>query len=352
MGKKKLLLILIVFTLIASDLYAGGWKLYWSDEFDSTGYLNPNNWWIRVASAGWVNGEQQRYTDGHDQENSNIYIKNGFLIIVAKKSSSGEITSGRIESENKKQFMYGRMECRARLPIGKGYWPAFWMLGWDINKGVGWPRCGELDIMEGKGRLPNWTSGAFHCAAGTPVKAGNYTLPSNVPNFHDAFHIFAAEWNTDTIRWYADTVNFLTMTKAQVPTAPIDKDYFFTVNLAVGGGFDGNVDATTPFPESLIVDYVRVYKWDPNVGTEFNKIKSQMPSLIKLLESKTFFEIELPFYQEYKCEVISLKGEKVISIKGINKSFGIETESLNPGIYLVKVETKTERFSGKILIKK
>jgi beta-glucanase (GH16 family) len=191
--------VLLGASLLTNIFAAGGWKLFWSDEFETDGLLDAKNWWIRVWPPGRVNGEQQAYTDGHDQAASNIFVKNGYLIIEARKSGNN-ITSGRIESENLQNFMYGRMEARARLPISKGMWPAFWMEGFDINKGAGWPGAGEIDIMEGKGRLPSWTSGAFHCSAGGP--AGNYTLAAGKPNFHDAFHTFAIEWSADTIRWY------------------------------------------------------------------------------------------------------------------------------------------------------
>ncbi|HUI93872.1 MAG TPA: family 16 glycosylhydrolase [Chitinivibrionales bacterium] len=345
--KSFLLSVLFAACMTAQAAGAGGWKLFWSDEFDSTGFLDPNNWWVRVASPGWVNGEQEAYTAGHDQANANIFVKNGCLIIEARKSGS-DITSGRIEGENLQNFEYGRMEARARLPLSKGMWPAFWMEGWDINKGAGWPGAGEIDIMEGKGRLPSWTSGAFHCSAGGP--AGNYTLPADVPNFHDAFHTFAIEWSQDSIRWYADTVNFLTMTKSQIPTAPINKNYFFLVNLAVGGGFDGNTDATTIFPESLIVDYVRVYQWDPNVGTGAGPAKA--PSLgVKLAEEKTCFTVSLPSFQRYACRVVSVQGKEVISRNGLGKSFKMETGSLAPGVYLITIHGGFGVFTERLVVR-
>jgi beta-glucanase (GH16 family) len=328
---------------------AGGWKLFWSDEFNTDGLLDDKNWWNRVVGPGWVNGEQQRYTAGHDQAGANVFVKGGNLIIEARKSGS-EITSGRIEGENLQNFMYGRMEARARLPISKGMWPAFWMEGWDINKGAGWPGAGEIDIMEGKGRLPGWTSGAHHCKAGTPIKAGNYTLPDNVPNFHDAFHAFAIEWSEDSIRWYADTVNFMTMTKSQVPSAPINKNYFFLINVAVGGGFDGNTDATTMFPESLIVDYIRVFKWDPNVKAGADPVR-RLASSITLANYKTSFIVSLPHVQQYSCEVVSVKGQKMAALTGMGQSLKVETGALAPGIYLVTVRGMSGVFNGRVVVK-
>jgi beta-glucanase (GH16 family) len=333
--------------LLTNVFAAGGWKLFWSDEFDTDGLLDAKNWWIRVVGPGWVNGEQQAYTAGHDQANSNIFVKNGYLIIEARKSGNN-ITSGRIEGEDLQNFMYGRLEARARLPISKGMWPAFWMQGWDINKGNRWPGCGEIDIMEGKGRLPSWTSGAFHCSAGGP--AGNYTLPSGAPNFHDAFHKFAIEWSQDTIRWYADSANFLTMTKNQIPTAPINKNYFFLINVAVGGGFDGNSDGTTIFPESLIVDYVRVYQWDPNVGTAADPFRQQA-SCITLANLKTSFFVSLPSAQQYSCRVVSVQGKEVVALSGTGQSLRLETGALAPGVYFVNVRGGFGSFTGRLMVR-
>ena len=339
--------VLLGVCLLTNVSAAGGWKLFWSDEFDTDGVLNTKNWWIRTANAGWVNGEQQQYTAGHDQAASNIFVKNGCLIIEARKNGNA-ITSGRIEGENLQNFMYGRMEASARLPISKGMWPAFWMEGWDINKGAGWPGAGEIDIMEGKGRLPSWTSGAFHCSAGGP--AGNYTLPAGAPNFHDAFHKFAIEWSADSIRWYADSANFLTMTKNQIPTAPINKNYFFLLNVAVGGGFDGNSDATTIFPESLIVDYVRVYQWDPNVGAEVELMRRQA-SPVTFVNAPASFTVSLPSAQQYSCRVVSVAGKEMMALSGTGQSLRLETGALAPGVYFVNVRGGFGTFNGRLMVR-
>jgi beta-glucanase (GH16 family) len=222
--------------------------------------------------------------------------------------------------------MYGRMEARMRLPLTQGMWPAFWMLG---TTG-GWPVCGELDIMEGKGRLPGWTSGAFHWTSSNSVVTGNYTMPTG--NVHDNFHLYAAEWSTDSIRWYFDNVNFLTLTKAQHPDIPIDKQYFFILNLAVGGNFDDNINNTTVFPESLIVDYVRVYHWDPNVAAELPAPR-QSVSPASLINSGGSVFVVLPSCQTYYFELVSLKGEKVLSGSGKASSFRIDAGRLSAGVY-------------------
>jgi beta-glucanase (GH16 family) len=335
----------LLFVFFVSNIYAGGWRLFWSDEFDSTA-LKEQYWTVRVAPPRWVNNEEQRYTAGHDVPNSNIFVKNGFLIIEARKTN--EITSGRIEGGGKKTFMYGRMEARMRLPKSQGYWPAFWMLG----VGGGWPSCGEIDIMEGKGQQLNWTSGAFHSAQGTPVLGGNYTLPSNVGNVHDSFHIYAIEWSEDSIRWYFDKVNFMTLTKARYPGVPINKEYYFILNVAVGGNFPGPTNSSTIFPESLIVDYVRVYKWDPALKTEneFSKInKSEAFISIK----NSLLEINIPYNEnKYVVEIYLPSGKKVFNIQLSKKFFKIPLDFLVDGLYVVKVSGKFGKQSKKIIVQK
>jgi beta-glucanase (GH16 family) len=343
--------VLLGVCLLTNIFAAGGWKLFWSDEFDTDGVLNTKNWRIRTANPGWVNKEQQRYTAGHDLAASNIFVKNGCLIIEARKAATGEISSGRIEGENLQTFMYGRMEARARLPISMGMWPAFWMEGFDISvRGVGWPTAGEIDIMEGKGRLPSWTSGAYHCDAGTLVKSGNYTLPAGMPNMHDAFHKFAIEWSADSIRWYLDTVNFLTLTKSMSPTIPINKNYFFLLNLAVGGGFDGNSDGTTIFPESLIVDYVRVYQWDPNVGVDIGHARCYAQQAW-LADRGASVVVSLPFEQSYWYDVVSVSGKREISASGAAKSFAVATAGLAPGVYFMNVRGAFGMVHGRFAVR-
>jgi beta-glucanase (GH16 family) len=301
---------------------AGAWKLFWSDEFDSTA-LNEQTWVIGAGSA--PNGEQETYTAGHDQANSNIFVKNGCLLLVAK--NSGGITSGRINTQNKKNFMYGRMEARMRLPLTQGMWPAFWMLGSNFNQ-VWWPACGELDIMEGKGRLPNFTSGNYHFTGFDVYNP--YTLPTG--NVHDNFHIYAAEWTTDSIRWFCDSANFATICKSKNPGLPFDKEFWFILNLAVGGNFDGNINNTTVFPESLIVDYVRVYHWDPNVALEPPAPRQSVPSALLKNSGGSVFVV-LPSRQNYYFELVSVKGEKVLSGNGNASSFRISAGGLTAGVY-------------------
>ncbi|HUI94048.1 MAG TPA: glycoside hydrolase family 16 protein [Chitinivibrionales bacterium] len=328
--------------LLSSNAFSGGWKLFWSDEFDSTA-LNESNWTVNPTNNP-PNGEQEQYTAGHDQAGSNIFVKNGHLIIETR--NNGTITSGRFNSSNKKTFMYGRIEASMRLPLTQGMWPAFWMLG----VGGGWPVCGEIDIMEGKGRLPNWTSGTFHWASNNSQVGGTYTMPTG--NVHDNFHTYAIEWNTDSIRWYFDTVNFVTLVKAQHPDVPIDKQYYIIFDLAVGGNFDGNINNTTVFPESLIVDYVRVYQWDPNVGTVLPAAASPARPSASLKTSGGSVFVDLPSRQTYYFELVSVRGEKVLSARGTASSFRIDAGRLSPGVYCAAVRGAFGALTGRVVVQR
>lgn len=334
----------VVFFTSVSTHAKGAWKVFWSDEFDSTA-LNEKNWSVRVANPGWVNGEQEQYTAGHDQAGSNIFVKNGTLILETRKSGSS-ITSGRIEGGGLQSFTYGRMEARMRLPITQGMWPAFWMLG----TSGGWPQCGELDIMEGKGRLPNFTSGSYHF---TGYNAYNqYTLPSNT-NVHDYFHIYAAEWSTDSIRWYCDTVCFGTITKADQPSLPWDKPFYFILNLAVGGNFDGNSDNTTIFPDSLIVDYVRVYHWDSTASSvALLPPRNMIRNGANLRNNAGSFSVTLPSEQAYSVTLFSLDGKPVLSHNGKARDFTLSTAALSPGVYAASVRGNFGTLAARVVVER
>jgi beta-glucanase (GH16 family) len=338
----------ILLVLLTNTFGAGKWALYWSDEFDSTA-LNTSYWAVRSANPGWVNNEQQRYVAGHDQAGTNIFVANGHLNIFAlKNASTGEITSGRIESGGKKWFQYGRMEARMRLPVTQGYWPAFWMLGT-----VGsWPTCGEIDIMEGKGRLPAWTSGAFHSAQGNPVMTNSYTMPSG--NIHDSFHIYAVEWSTDSIRWYFEDQNFLTLTKAAHAGIPIDNNYYFILNVAIGGMFDGNYDNTTVFPESLIVDYVRVYKWDTSVETGAAPAKSVRPAV---MVAGGILSVALPraastSHSQFRVRLFSPDGAQVRTATGTGQSpLAMPLSGITEGVYFLSIKGTSINITERIIIR-
>ncbi len=238
-----------------------GYTLAWSDEFSGTNFdLGFWNQEIGNGNSGWGNNELEYYTNSL----KNTFLSNGNLIIEARKEpiSGFNYSSGRMTTQNKKVFKFGRIDIRAKLPVDKGIWSALWMLGTNITS-VGWPACGEIDIMELIGTYPNRVSGTIHwkSVAGQWAHSGaDYFLPSG--NFSQQFHVFSIVWQQDIIKWYVDDNLFLTKTAADLGGAvnPFNADQFFIFNVAVGGNWPGSPDATTAFPQRMFVDYVRVFQ--------------------------------------------------------------------------------------------
>jgi beta-glucanase (GH16 family) len=254
-----------------------GYTLVWYDEFNSTDGTTPDpkKWNYDLGGNGWGNHELEFYTN-HPQ---NAQIKSGNLVITAQKESvtdkdgTRDYTSARIKTQNLFAQAYGRFESRIKIPKGEGMWPAFWMLGEDIAT-VGWPRCGEIDIMENIGKEPATVHASLHGAAASGTDPDNkkatadltriFSLPNN-PNLSDDFHIYAVEWEPTTLRFFIDKENYATFTKAewsQNAPWPFDHKFFLILNLAVGGDWPGPPDANTVFPQQMLVDYVRVYSRD------------------------------------------------------------------------------------------
>lgn len=238
-----------------------GYSLVWSDEFDGNS-LNLSVWNQETGRGnnGWGNNELEYYTNS----TNNTFVSNGMLIVEARKdiASGLNYTSGRMTTQGNKVFKFGRIDIRAKLPVGKGIWPALWMLGSNIGT-AGWPACGEIDIMELVGTYPSRVTGTMHWKAsnGNAVNKGaNYNLASG--DFSQQFHVFSIVWEKDLIKWYVDDQLYLTNTVADVGTAnyPFNADHFFIFNVAVGGNWPGPPDAETSWPQRMFVDYVRVFQ--------------------------------------------------------------------------------------------
>lgn len=240
------------------ESYAG-MTLVFEDDFSGTS-LDANSWTHETGTGqnGWGNNELQTY------RSNNTTFQDGHLIITAKEETVGSsnYTSSRIISANKKQFRYGRIDVRAVLPQGKGLWPAIWMLGSNFSE-VGWPACGEIDIMEkvgGAGKeneihgTVHWQNSGQHAEFGRSVN-----LSTNTTN---QFHVYSIEWNASTITWFVDGEQFNVISTTPDELDEFRRNFFFIMNLAVGGNWPGSPDASTTFPQHLIVDYVRVYQAD------------------------------------------------------------------------------------------
>ncbi len=237
-------------------------RLVWSDEFDGS-TLDLTKWTPQIGDGcdinlcGWGNNELEYYRA------ENAVVSNGTLKIIARRENFGNrsYTSARLRTINKGDWTYGRFEARMKLPIGQGMWPAFWMLPTDEAYGF-WPQSGEIDIMELVGKEPQKVLGTIHYGNPWPNNSyQNNSFSLHSGTFNDDFHIFAIEWEPGAIRWYVDDYLYSTKTSADVAPLrwPFDKRFYFLLNLAVGGNWPGNPDGSTLFPQTMEVDYVRVY---------------------------------------------------------------------------------------------
>ncbi|MEP0007571.1 MAG: glycoside hydrolase family 16 protein [Balneola sp.] len=241
------------------------WQLIWSDEFDgATGAsLDQSKWNFEIGRGqnGWGNNELQYYTDR--TENAALDGEGNLVITAWEESFEGaNYTSSRITTQDKLEITYGRIEARIKTPFGQGLWPAFWLLG-TSNSGEIWPQIGEIDVMELRGQQPTKIASTVHgpgYSAGNGI-SGDYNLTNS--RFDTEFHVFAAEWFTDKIDFYLDGFLHHTVTKEQIENAGnewVYNDPFFVIlNVAVGGNYVGSPNQSTRFPQSMTIDYVRIY---------------------------------------------------------------------------------------------
>lgn len=254
-------------TSATEDSYqpAEDWNLIWSDEFEGEA-LNEANWNRQVEPAGRFNEEWQRYTNSVE----NAYIENNQLIIEAKHVREGhgmdQYTSARLNTANKQSWTYGKIVARVKLPQGMGIWPAFWMLGANIDENGGdtpWPQCGEIDILELYGSKDDSVIEAnLHYADSTDshaqMGAASYHLEGE--KFADNFHVFELEWDAQQMIWRVDGEEFASKDISGDEYAEFQRPMFILLNVAVGGTFAGRPDETTPFPQKMVVDWVRVFQ--------------------------------------------------------------------------------------------
>lgn len=247
-------------------------KLTFKDEFNgaSGSGINTNKWTAEIGGGGWGNQELQYYTNSTD----NAYLDgNGNLVIKAIKLNPPlslscwygpcQYTSARLITKGKFDQKYGKFEARIKIPRGQGMWGAFWMLGNNIDT-VGWATCGEIDIMENIGREPSIVHGTIHGPgySGANGLTSNYSLTNNAA-FADDFHVYSTEWNENKIQFFVDGNLYKTLTPTALPNSAkwvYDHPFFMILNFAIGGPWGGNPDSSSVFPNTMAVDYVRVYK--------------------------------------------------------------------------------------------
>lgn len=263
---------LLIMVIAGADLAAAekkGWKLAWADEFNGAGLVDDTTW---IYERGFIrNKESQYYTDKRAE---NVVMRGGNLVITARKEDFKEngkeahYTSGSINTKGKRSFHYGRIEVRAKLPVGQGNWPAIWMMG--IEKG--WPHCGEIDIMEHVWAQSNTVHATVHWADMNKKEKGGKVHTSKGSNLKDQkpytdFHIYAMEWDAQKMVFFYDDTPYFTYDidlAGKGPDNPFRKPHYLLLNLAIGGGWGGRIDDAI-FPCEYLIDYVRYYTPDPAI---------------------------------------------------------------------------------------
>jgi beta-glucanase (GH16 family) len=243
------------------------WTLTWSDEFNGANGSAPDpaKWTLVTGGNGWGNKELEYYTARPE----NVHVEDGNLVIAALKEDytgadgvTRNYTSARMQTTGKFDQAYGRFEARIKIPYGQGIWPAFWMLGADMQERH-WPGAGEIDIMENIGREPGTVHGTIHGPGYSGDKGISAPFSLASARFADDYHVYAVEWEPNQIRFYVDDHLYVTRTPADLPAGTkwvYDHPFYLLLNVAVGGGWPGNPDKTSTYPQKMFVDYVRVYK--------------------------------------------------------------------------------------------
>ena len=360
MKRKSIFLILLFFGCfqLTNQISAQTYNLVWSDEFDGAS-INTSNWGYDTGGGGWGNGELQTYTNSA----TNSYISNGSLVIKAINTSGSNYTSARLKTQGKKSWQYGKIEARIKLPYGKGIWPAFWMLGNNITS-VNWPKCGEIDIMEMIGGTPSATGGdqrvfgTGHWYQDASVPHASYGLSKaiNSGKLSDSFHVFSILWDKDKIMWFMDNVFFCSINTTPSALSEFSAPFFIILNIAVGGTWPGNPDGTTVFPQTMEVDYVRVYQ----LGTTAVNENQESPNSLALLENypnpfnpSTNIEFSVPITSHATLKVLNTLGQEVATlfngqvIAGQSHSVQFDGKNLTSGMYFSRLD-----FNGTTIMKK
>ncbi|RLD79979.1 MAG: glycoside hydrolase family 16 protein [Bacteroidetes bacterium] len=340
---KYLSIIISIAVLIPVKIIAQTYDLVWSDEFEYTGLPDDSKWNYDVGGDGWGNNELQFYTNARTQ---NARVENGNLIIEAHKESYGgnNYTSARLITKNKGDWLYGKIDVRAKLPGGTGSWPAVWMLPTDWAYG-GWPASGEIDIMEYVGYDKGVVHGTVHTEAYNHMLNTQKGSQIIVADAEDAFHIYSMEWSETKIYIFVDNIKYFTFyAQGDYKTWPFDQRFHLLLNIAVGGNWGGvnGVDDNI-FPIRMEVDYVRVYQ-DKTLSLKplentlsIDIFPNPSKDMIFVKTTKEFSQVD--FY--------SLSGKRIKTYyNGLNKSAEINISTLQQGVYLLKLRTDKAEIIG------
>ncbi len=314
-----------------------GWTLQWSDEFEGTS-LDGSKWQLEL-------NEGDHGMSAYTSRPQNLYVADGCLVIQAQKENYGgkPYTSSQISSRNKGYWKYGRFDIRAKLPYGKGMWPAIWMMPNNPAYG-GWPRSGEIDIMENLGDNTRLLYSTLHYGTNNQMSQGTYTTPEG-KSLSDTFHVYTMIWDTNSFAFYIDSIHNYWNCSSWTPNnvtypKPFDQPFFMMFDLAVGGNWGGPPDNTTVFPQKMLVDWIRVYKRKNPSGIDRHAGEMGYKKYSMIISGKW---MELDYIAS--CPVIlnlyEVKGRKVAGITEGNRVDsrirGPVPRSLAPGSYLWKL---------------
>lgn len=335
MKKNVLVILVFLFSLLKTE--AQTWNLVWSDEF-TNGPINTANWAFETGGGGWGNNELEYYTNRPE----NATITNGNLLIIARKELFGgnNYTSARMKTQGKKSWTYGKVEARIKIPAGKGIWPAFWMLGDNISQ-VGWPKCGEIDIMEHINSVPQ-INGTIHWDNNGHSQYGGDTVVNSTQ-----YHIYAVEWDDTGIKWFLDgnkywEANILNNING---TNEFHAPFFILLNLAIGGNWPGNPDASTAFPDTMFVDYVRVYQKSTTIVNENINKEIALTAFPNPTNESIMLTINDVEHGDYKVEIFDMTGilyfqKYFFNVNTEKISMPVSLGNFNSGIYLLAVRNK------------
>ncbi len=320
---------LVLLVILISTYANAQYTLVWSDEFSGNS-IDTETWTHEIGGNGWGNNESQYYTSNP----TNSSVANGYLTITALQETVGsnQYTSARLITKDKVYVKFGKIEARLKIPMGQGLWPAFWMLGNNIGS-VGWPYCGEIDVMEHV-NSENLTHGTAHWYNGEHVYQGA-PISNNSP---DEFHTYAVVWDATKIQWLLDGNIFygLNIANGANGTSEFQEDFFLLLNLAVGGNWPGYPNTTTVFPAEYVIDYVRIYKDQNELGLT-DKVLDQVTIYPNPASNILYIE-NLPADLTSEFQVLNMEGRVCLQSElNSNAHKQIDVSVLNDGMYLLKI---------------
>jgi len=352
------------FVFSDTKIYEPNWVVSWSDEFN--GSALDESVWSKVNDGNPSNGELQFYTPRAD----NVLISDGTLKLIARKETytgqgpwmtqpvTREYTSGKIESQGKKTFKYGRIEARMKLPRGKGSWPAFWMLGENLfNTGIGWPRCGEIDIME-HGQDFNNLGAAIHTQAYNHTIGTQKTGTYIIDNYDTDFHVYGTVWSTDKLSFSVDGNTYFSVSKSDIGNSeaqwPFDQPFWLILNHAVGGAWGGTPDVTL-FPLTTEIDWVRVYQ---DVQTDVKSITSTETTISVYPNPTSDYvkvdvnDTSLSSTENNRIILTDITGKVLEKVEVNRLPATINLKAYSRGAYLITLQHENKNLGTSIIIKK